>query len=96
MILKLRNPYRSPEEYQAWLRGVRDVAQALDIFVDADTFGGGIPDFLTLTVPDVPIEEIVDGYFGEKDADTAAVPDSPGPALDSEPEPPTGGCALES
>lgn len=77
MILKLRTPYRSPGEYQAWLRGVRDVAQVLDIFVDADAFGGGIPTYLSLTVPDEETtEELVDGYFAEKDADTAALADS--------------------
>ena len=88
MNLQLAVPYRSPGEYQAWLRGVRDVAQVLELPVDADAFGGGIPNFLTLTVPDEDVGEAV--------TDTAAVPDSPGPAPDSEPEPPPGRGTLES
>jgi hypothetical protein len=47
--MKIPNPYRSPGEYTAWLAGVKAMAAATGFDVDADSWGGGIPNEVTVT-----------------------------------------------
>lgn len=46
--MKIPVTYRSQGEYTAWLAGVTAVAEAVGLEVDAMSWGGGIPNEVTL------------------------------------------------
>jgi len=55
--MKIPVTYRSPGEYTAWLAGVTAAAEALHYNVDAQAWGGGIPNEVTITSKFAPEEE---------------------------------------
>ena len=50
---KIQQPFRNPNEYSCYLEGVKAAAEALGYKVDSLTWGGGIPNDLTLYEPEV-------------------------------------------
>ena len=84
--MKIAQPYRSPSEYQAYLKGVTAVAEALGFSVDAKAWGGGIPteldleDALKSAPPDVYEQEAENAEI----PDAATEPDSEGPSPNGE------------
>lgn len=79
MSIKIAQPYRCPGEYSAYKQGAEAAAEALGYRVDAESWGGGIPQELTLYQPSA--EAATDVY--EAEAENAEVPD-PEPFADSE------------
>lgn len=49
---KLPQPYRNPSEYQCYLHGVTECAKAFGFSVDSLAWGAGVPNDLTLYVPE--------------------------------------------
>ena len=75
---KIVQPFRNPNEYSCYLEGVKAAAEAFGYKVDALSWGGGIPNDLTLYVPENPNDKFVvtwemppkQGDDGETDAGT--------------------------
>ena len=75
--------HRSPGEYTCWLDGVRTLADLLGYHVDAAAWGGGIPNFVTVTpVPaaEAPPEPVNPDIYerAAEEADNGAVEDIAG------------------
>jgi hypothetical protein len=89
--MKIAQPYRSPSEYVAYLKGATAAANAFGHDVDSDSWGGGIPNDLTLTPQKImggpPEEPVPDVY--EQEAENAEIPDA-ATEPDSEGPPPNG------
>jgi len=56
---KIAQPFRNPSEYSCYLEGVKAAAEALGYKVDSLVWGGGIPNDLTLYVPEDKPEPVV-------------------------------------
>ncbi len=87
--MKIAQPYRSPGEYQAYLKGVTAVAEAFGFSVDAKSWGGGIPTELDLedALKGAPQDVYDQETANAEIPDAAAQPDSEGPSSNSEPGP---------
>lgn len=86
--MKIAQPYRSPSEYMAYLKGATAAANALGFAVDSEAWGGGIPTDLTLNPqkimggqPDVYDQEAENAEI----PDAATEPNSEGSSPDGEP-----------
>jgi hypothetical protein len=75
--MKIEQPYRSPSEYMAYLKGATAAANALGHDVDSKSWGGGIPIDLTLEPQQImggKPEEQPDLY--EQEAENAEIPNA--------------------
>lgn len=71
--MKIAQPYRSPGEFMAYLKGATAAANALGYDVDSKSWGGGIPNDLTLNP-----QEIMGGQpdVYDQEAENAEIPDA--------------------
>lgn len=87
--MKIAQPYRSPGEFQAYLKGVIEAAKAFGYDVDAESWGGGIPNDLTLVAGAGVPKQFDDVYDQEAEnaeiPDAATEPNSEGSSPDGEP-----------
>ena len=68
---KIAQPCRSPGDYQWYLNGVLAVATAFGYRVNADSWGGGIPNELTLVKVENKPEPVVTVEILEHTAETS-------------------------